>query len=363
MTYNEENAIWIDSFDLSYNKKIKLLKLFDELPARKLLKEKKVTSSVIVTDKEFNTLLKATDDSYLVKLLKEYENKNITVLTLFSNEYPALLKEISSPPVCLYCKGNLQLLNSICCAVVGTRKPTEYGSLITKQFVTDLSNAGVTIVSGMASGVDTIAHEQTVKNNGSTIAVLAGGFDYIYPTENIYLYKRLIQNNLVVSEYRPNVRAASFTFPLRNRIIAGLSRAVLITEAGLQSGALHTKNYAIEFNREVFAIPGRINSPESEGTNSIIKECQSCLCLSVDQITDYLGVLNKKNDTNVAFQLDITEQTILNYILTEKKTYQEIADYTKLPARELNTVLFNMQLKGYIEKLVGNAYISLIKLK
>lgn len=363
MTTQEENVIWLDSFEfLSIPKKYKLLELFNSKHIRKYLNEYKLECSTIVSKEEFNKLEKNNSDDYFYSLIKEYERKEIKIITYYSYDYPELLREIKPAPICLYCKGNIQLLNTICCGIVGTRNPTEYGKLITKQFASELTNSSVTIVSGLASGVDTIAHEACLKSNGSTIAVIAGGFDHIYPAHNQNLFKRIIENNLVITEHKPSIKPQPYLFPIRNRIIAGLSKAVLITEAGLNSGSIHTKNYAVEFGREVFAIPGKINSPESEGTNNIIRECQACLCTDVTQITDFLGVLNKKNEPKPVFQLDITEQTILNYILAEKKSYQEIADYTGISTRELNTILFNMQIKGYIEKLVGNSYISLIKL-
>ena len=363
MTTQEENIIWLDSFEfLTYTKKSKLLELFKGRDIRGLLKDKKRECSTVITEDEYDKLQKNIGEDYFIALLKEYEKKEIKILTFYSYDYPMLLREIPNPPLILYCKGNLQLLDTICCGIVGTRKPSEYGSLITKQFATELANSSVTIVSGMASGIDTIAHEATLKTGGATVAVLAGGFGHIYPAHNQNLFKRIIENNLVITEHKPSIKPQPYLFPIRNRIVAGLSKAILIPEAGLNSGSMHTKNYAADYGREIFAIPGRINSPESEGTNNIIKECQACMCTDVTQITDFLGVINKKNEPKPAFQLDMTEQTILNYILAEKKTYQEIADYTGISSRELNTILFNMQLKGYIDKLAGNSYISLIKL-
>lgn len=363
MTIQEENVIWIDSFEcLSLPKKHKILEVFNGRDIRNKFDTYRYEFSTLVSKSEFEKIEKNINDSYFNSLINEYEKKNIKVVTYYSYDYPELLREIKSAPICLYCKGNIQLLDTICCGIVGTRKPSEYGELITKQFAGELASSSVTVVSGMASGVDTIAHEATLKANGSTIAVIAGGFDHIYPAHNLNLFERIIENNLVITEHKPSIKPQPYLFPIRNRIIAGLSKAVLITEAGLNSGSIHTKNYAVEFNREVFAIPGRINSTESEGTNNIIKECQACMCTDVAQITAFLGVKIKKNEPKPAFQLDITEQTILNYILAEKKTYQEIADYTGISTRELNTILFNMQLKGYIDKLAGNSYISLIKL-
>jgi len=363
MTIQEENVIWVDSFEfLSLPKKQALLDTFNGKELRKRFSSYRLDCSTIVSKSEFDKMERLANDEYFNDLTHEYNKKDIKIVTYYSYDYPELLRETKAPPVCLYCKGNIQLLNTICCGIVGTRKPSEYGQLITKQFACEIAGSSVTIVSGMASGVDTIAHESALKVNGSTIAVLAGGFDHIYPAHNQNLFKRITENNLVITEHKPSIKPQPYLFPIRNRIIAGLSKAVLITEAGLNSGSIHTKNYAVEYNRDVFAIPGRINSPESEGTNNIIRECQACLCTDVAQITDFLGVKIKKNEPKPAFQLDMTEQTILNYILAEKKIYQEIADHTGISTRELNTILFNMQIKGYIDKLAGNSYISLIKL-
>jgi len=233
---------------------------------------------------------------------------------------------------------------------------------LTHQFVKELSQAGVTIVSGLASGIDGISHQTALKEEGATIAVIAGGFNHIYPASNYSLYKEMLKNNLVITENKPSTIPSAYLFPLRNRIIAGLSKAILIPEAGLKSGSMHTKNYAVEYGREIFAVPGRINSPESEGTNQIIKECQASICTDVEQIIDFLGVEKHKNSEKQAFQLDINEQLILNYILSEQKSYQDIIDYTHLPPRELNTVLINMQMKGLIEKLAGNMFVALTKI-
>lgn len=361
-TAEEKNLIWLDSFEfLSYQKKTKIIELFDNKNIRELWQTKTMQLSTFLSKEEIQKIANAEEDR-LDKVLEWLNSKNIVVLTLCSSNYPIMLKEIDTPPICLYCMGNIQLLDTTTCGVVGTRRPSEYGKVCTKQFVSTLAKNGVTIVSGLASGIDTIAHETTLQEEGSTIAVIAGGFDHIFPASNHQLFKTMTVNNLVVSESLPNVLPSAYLFPIRNRIIAGLSKAVLIPEAGIKSGSLHTKNYAVNYNREVFALPGRITSPESEGTNQIIKECQASLCLDVKEILDYLGVVEEKNAKKPAIQLDITEQSILNYILAEKKTYQEILDYIKLKPNELNTVLFNMQMKGLIEKLAGNSYIALIKL-
>ncbi len=362
-TIKERDVIWLDSFEfLSYNKKRDILTLYrHEENIRELWSSKKMQLSTFLSKDEYDKIANSSLDR-IEKLLEWYESKNITVVTLYSDDYPTLLHEIDTPPLCLYCKGNVELLNTICCGVVGTRKPTDYGKVVTKQFVEDLSSFGVTIVSGMAMGIDTIAHETALSKESGTIAVLAGGFDHVFPACNHTLFKTLSESNLVITESLPNVVPSAYLFPIRNRIIAGLSKAVLVTEAGLKSGSLHTKNYAVNYNREVFAVPGKVTSPESAGTNSIIKECQASLCLSAQDILDFLGIKQKKIEKNPAIQLDITEQSILNYILADKKTYQEILDYVQISPSELNNTLFEMQMKGLIEKLAGNSYVALIRI-
>lgn len=358
MKIDNINILWLDLFDfLTYSKKIKLLECVKK--GEDLRKNFLTNQDVkdILTKEEFNKMAVCLHDEFLNIRLKKYEQSNIKTITYYDTEYPYMLKEISSPPLCLYCKGNIQLLNSFCLGVVGTRTPTAYGIVTTKQYVKELVNANVTIVSGMASGVDTIAHKQALSENGNTIAVLAGGFNYIYPASNSALFRQLTENNLVISEYNPEIKPQSYYFPIRNRIIAGLSKGVLITEAGEKSGALHTINYATEFNREIFVVPGNINSPMSKGTNSIIKSLQGSITVSPNDILATFNIENEKNKKNLGVQLDINAQIVLDYIHAEKKTFQQIADFTNLSAKELNTILIELEMSGLVIKLANNSYI------
>ena len=296
-------------------------------------------------------------EKYLETKINAYNEQHIICITFYDERYPYLLKEIDSPPLCLYCKGNVQLLNTFCIGVVGSRKPSEYGLVVTKQFVKDLISADVTIVSGLASGVDTIAHRTTLENSGKTIAVLAGGFNHIYPATNFSLFKEMSENNLIITEHNPEVKPQSYYFPIRNRIIAGLSKGVLITEAGEKSGALHTINYAIDYNREIFAIPGRINSELSKGCNNIIKEYKDAFLTSADEILSTFNINKQENEKNLSVQLDFNVQSVLDYISTEKKTFQEILDFSRMSTKELNAILLELELSGLVTKLANNSYI------
>lgn len=357
MTIDEKNIIWLDLFDfLTYTKKNKLLEVVNKgVDIRKEFL-KNATIKEILSNEEFGKMSVCLHDEYLNLKLKSYNDSGITCITFFSPEYPFLLKEIATPPLCLYCKGNTQLLNTTCVGVVGTRNPTDYGIVVTKQYVKSLIEVDVTIVSGMATGIDTIAHKEALANQGNTIAVLAGGFNHIYPASNRAMFNELTKSNLVITEHNPSVKPETYFFPIRNRIIAGLSKAVLVTEAGEKSGALHTINYATEFNREIFAVPGKINSPMSKGTNSIIQNLQGCITLSPQDILTCLNLTNKSQQQ--IKQLDINTQLILNFIQTEKKTLQEIVDHTQLSIKELNAKLIEMEMDGLVVKLANNSYIK-----
>ncbi len=358
MTIDDKNIIWLDLFNfLTYQKKVKILDIFEKHKDIKktFLSNPKIHE--ILTETEINKISNMLSDVTLDKKIDEFNNNGIEMITIHDNRYPYILREISSPPLCLYCKGNVQLLNTYCIGVVGSRKPTDYGIVTTKQYVKELVEAGVTIVSGMALGIDTIAHKTALDEQGKTIAVLGGGLYHIYPVSNFALSKELSQDNLIISENTPDTPPLSFYFPIRNRIIAGLSRALIVTEAGEKSGTLNTAKFAGDFNREVFAIPGKINSPLSKGTNKLIKNLEATITLLPEDVLNSLNLKKEKNNKNPTRQLDIKEQFVINYIQTEKKTFQEIADYTELTARELNTILLNLEMEGLIIKLANNSYI------
>ena len=208
------------------------------------------------------------------KFLEKLNSKKINFLTEINPEYPVLLKEIPDPPIVIYIRGDLKRLEKInnTIAIVGTRAMTVYGRVATVKIVTELCHAGFTVVSGLAAGIDTIAHKTAIENNEKTIAVLGNGIDIIYPAANYDLYWKIVNGSgLIISEYPPGYMPTKSSFPLRNRIISGLSKAVVVIEGKKTSGALITAKYALDQGRDVFAVPGPINQPTSEGTSYLIK--------------------------------------------------------------------------------------------
>lgn len=358
MNNREKNILWLNLFDnLTYKKKEDILKLFGDIEIRKHFYSRPELKD-IVSDLDYTRMSQSLDDYIMEKELASYNNMGVKILFPTDKDYPKLLLEIDSPPLCLYCKGNTQLLNTRSVAIVGTRRPTEYGLVVTKQYAKELVKHDLTIVSGLAIGIDTVAHTTTLNEEGKTIAVLAGGFANIYPRSNNALARRILENNLIISENRPSCPHLSYLFPIRNRIIAGLSEAVIIPEAGVNSGTMHTKNYAIDYNRELFVVPGKITSPESQGCNEIIKEFPTAITTSPSDILEALHVDLEENLKNSGVQLDFRAQSVLDYIQTEKKTFQDIADYLQLPASEINTLLFELEMSGLVIKLPNNSYIK-----
>ena len=205
--------------------------------------------------------------------IRQYETNDITVITIFDNEYPKYLKEIYQPPWALFVKGDLSLLEKEPkLAVVGSRQATQYGRNAIRLIFPELIDNGVLIVSGLAKGIDALAHEYAIKNGGKTIAVIAGGLYHIYPKENMSLALEIMKTQLVISEYPPDTKPLRWHFPARNRIISGLAAGTFIIEAKRKSGSLITANYAVNEGRDVFSLPGSIFNPYSTGANDLIKQ-------------------------------------------------------------------------------------------
>ena len=233
---------------------------------------------------ETNKWLESMDWNLEIKRLQEHKVKVITIL---DGGYPQRLKEIYLPPIVLFYRGNLSLINQRAVAVVGSRDHSKYAKDCIREIIPALVKDDIVVISGLARGVDTLAHEETLKADGNTIAVIGSGLDVVYPPENSKLYDVIAKRGLILSEYPLQSRPLKFHFPYRNRIIAGLSHGVCVIEAKEKSGSLITANLALSENREVFAVPGSIFSIHSKGTNSLI-EAGACLVSSGETISKNL---------------------------------------------------------------------------
>lgn len=296
-------------------------------------------------------------------LVGELNKSGINFVTIFDADYPAPLKEIHNPPVVLYFQGDRSIFNTLCLAVVGTRKVTGYGSLVTQKFTTYLASNRLTIVSGLARGVDTIAHRAALEVKGKTIAVLGGGLNKIFPPENERLVKEIIEGGFgaVTSEFLPDEPSLPGNFPARNRIISGLSKAVLVTEAAEDSGSLITAREAIDQGREVFAIPGPITSDQSFGTAALIKQ-GARLVTSPEEIIEELGLdqiqtLNFKNEPNL--ELSDVERRVLEVLALENRHVDEICRQVNLPVSAVSAALIKMEIYGLVKNMGAGVYLRL----
>lgn len=222
---------------------------------------------------QFKTIKEELHSNKIDEQIQQYKYDHIRIISIFDDEYPPLLKEIYEPPWILYTKGDLTLLkNATILAVVGSRESTAYSHQVIQHLFPQLIEKDVVIASGLAKGVDTLAHEGAIKYGGRTIAVIGGGFYHIYPESNKQLACSIMNQHLLISEYPPNTKPARWHFPMRNRIISGISRGTLIIQAKRRSGSLITANFAVQEGREVFAVPGSVLSPHSDGANELIQQ-------------------------------------------------------------------------------------------
>ncbi|MCP4360794.1 MAG: DNA-protecting protein DprA [Chloroflexi bacterium] len=291
--------------------------------------------------------------------LARVEAAGIQLLTWESADYPDYLHEIPNPPPLLYVKGELREQDQWAVAVVGTRRLTAYGRQVTQDLVAGLVRSNITVISGLARGIDAIAHKTAVDLGGRTIAVLGSGLDCIYPAENRTLAHQIMAGQgAVISEYGLGIQPEAKNFPPRNRIISGLSLGILVVEAGKRSGALITANFAAEQNRDVFAVPGNITSPASAGPNRLIQDGAK-LVTRVEDILEELNIHMVAEHTAVQMALPETaEEAALYAHLTGQPVHvDDLSRESGLPSSLVNSTLTIMELKGMVRQVGGMNYV------
>ncbi|MFC1900738.1 DNA-processing protein DprA [Chloroflexota bacterium] len=289
--------------------------------------------------------------------MEKLDRYGIKVYTYHDDDYPSRLKEIYDYPPVLYARGSLLQKDEWCLAVVGTRRATNYGRQVTEEIVTDLARNQITIASGLARGIDSVAHHSALEAGGRSIAVFACGLDIVYPAENAELARRLMEQGAVISEYPLGSKPRPENFPRRNRIMSGLSLGVLVVEAGESSGAIITANLALEQNREVFAIPGSVLSLASRGTNKLIQA-------GAKLVHDYTDILEELNLTAVAHQIEMkdilptsdTEAQLLKKMSAEPAHIDELCRLSGLPVSTVSSTLAMMELKGMVKQVGAMNY-------
>lgn len=294
----------------------------------------------------------------LTKLMRRLRAEDISVITLQEEGYPSNLREISDPPPVLYYRGEWAPGDATAIAVVGSRNPTPNGSYIAEELAMSMGQQGVTVVSGLARGIDTAAHHGALRGNGRTVAVLGTGLDEIYPHENRGLSEEIIKNGLLVSEFPMGTKPVATNFPIRNRIISGLSLGVLVVEAAKDSGSLITANFALEQGREVFAVPGPIHSIVSKGSNRLIQQ-GAHLVLEIGDILNGLNLTRITAEQLAAVRqgkLAPEEEKILAALAEGPCHIDLVVQGSGLAASEVAGTLVILELKGLVRSGPGQTY-------
>lgn len=290
-------------------------------------------------------------ENILEKIEEKCEKLNVKITTFLDKDFPEQLKYIEDPPALLYMRGkDLNTKNAI--GFVGSRKYTTYGKFCVEKFIDALSQYDFTIVSGMAYGIDGLSHKRAIENNLNTIAVLGNGIDVVYPMANAKIYMEILQNGTVISEYPFSMKATKYTFPHRNRIISGLSKSVVVCEAQEKSGSLITARLAAEQGREVFSIPGNINSLYSKGTNKLIRDGATPL-LDVEDILSLYPDVKKESAKEICKSDELissSEKEVLELIDRGIKDVDSICNKLNNDVFYINSILTMLELKGLIEK-------------
>lgn len=351
--------VWLSSLNgIGVVKKRKLLEEFKTPYNIFLLNEIELRQIGYLTDKNINMLLDKKYREDAKRHLENIYNNNIQIITINDENYSNLLKNIYDAPIVLYAKGTIKK-DEVSIGIVGSRKATSYGANVAYDMAYKLSQHGITITSGLARGIDTYAHKGALKNNARTIAVLGCGLDIVYPYENKALYDEIIETGMIITEYLPKTRPAPYHFPARNRIISGISRGILVVEAGIKSGSLITADFALEQGRDVFAIPGNIGYKNSEGTNALIKDGARIVTNENDILEEILGSIpNKKSLQKVKKydNLNKVEEKIIEILSYQAMHVDLIAKNTSLDIKEINSALIILELKGIIKQNDGKIF-------
>lgn len=355
MKYNERELliIWLDSFkDIEYKHKRMLYELLeDKSDLKRNIESNAREISGAIGEAGYNALVSSANSDYLKETVARLEGAGERAITFKSKDYPESLKEIPEPPFALYCRGNAELLRENLFGMVGSRKSIPISLNIAKEFAGELVNNGFTLVTGTAEGVDAEVIKAAT-NSGKIISVAAGGLNNIYPAENTALIEKAAKNGLVISEQREDVKPLPYMFPVRNRIIAGLSTGVLVVSGRLKSGTMHTAEYCVDYGRDLFAVPYSVGIESGAGTNGLIKR-GAILADSPNDILSYYGIENKREEE---MPFSDTEREIVSALKDGEMHIEKIAEKTGIKIYELSSAITALEIKGVIGKNGINTY-------
>ena len=350
---DKDLALFFNIIGISNKNSLKIMEKFENytyLKRNYLLLEKMDNLDKRISKRIINNI-----DISLADYKKSVESIGGQILYFGDEDYPYNLRFIEDYPLVLYYKGNLNKDDRFGISIVGARKCTGYGSWACKKIARELSNYNIPIISGLASGIDKISHESSLENNNRTIAILGNGLDIVYPKNNYKLYEDIIKNGAIITEYPLGTKPLGYNFPYRNRIISGMGQGIVVIEAMEKSGTLITANYGAEQGKEVFALPGNINSLYSKGTNLLIRDGAKIIT-SIEDILDEITYEENDVDTVKLSFDNIEQETIFKEILKGPKTVDEILIKTNIKVDIINTVLTILELNGYISEIKGGKF-------
>lgn len=359
--YTERDVlIWLNNIGITNKILERLCEYFPDLRELLWTDLGKLGSIIGIKDKHLEKLIKSRNVEYMDMLFSKLEKESIKVITILDSDYPKRLKNIYDRPYVLYGKGSLLEEDSLSIGIVGSRKATSYGKWACEKFSKELVHMGVTILSGLALGIDTIAHKTAIREGGRTIGVLGNGIDVIYPKTNKDLYDEVASNGMVLTEFPFKTQPMAYNFPRRNRIISGLSLGVVVIEAKEKSGSLITAHLALEQGKDVFALPGNINSLYSRGTNKLIKDGARPL-LEIEDIVEEIKELQLKISQDKGDRIDYSNLSDVEIkiveIMKEGPLHSDLISYkTGLDISTVISVITILELKGIIKELNSRVF-------
>ena len=290
--------------------------------------------------------------------LRRIDQFGANIVTTDDSEYPALLRQIYDPPLVLYVRGTLRPEDAYAIAMVGTRQSTLYGRQTAERLARQLAASGVTVVSGGARGIDSASHEGALQSGGRTIAVLGTGLDIVYPAENVKLYQRIAEQGALITQFPFGRKGDKQSFPIRNRIVAGMTQGTAVVEANRASGALITANFAVEYGRTVYAVPGRVDSPRSAGCHDLIKDGAQLCESAEDVLTEFahLQAIEPEEPEIPMPTLSHPEQQVFHVLTHEEMQQDEIIRRSELPAAQVSVILLQLEMKKLVQQHPGRLF-------
>lgn len=359
LNINQITLSWLNSANGISNGKIGQLIEYFKTPENIWNNYNSEKGNLTALRPEIINYLAKSKDRFPELLEKRLKEENASIVTYFDENYPQKLKNIDGFPYVLYYKGNIEASEHVSIAVVGSRKATSYGKYAAEKLTRELSDLGVTIISGLAAGIDSVAHKTAIKHNTKTIGVIGCGIDKVYPQKNESLYEEIINSHgAVVTEFPFGMEPMPANFPIRNRIISGLANGVLVIEAQEKSGTLITAGHAANQGKEIFAVPGNIDSLYSKGTNALIKDgakLVTCIDDIIEEILELKSIINV-NRKNYINSFNQNELKIINLLKSGDKSIHEITENIDMDISEVLGTLTILEMKGMIKQLPGKKF-------